>query len=84
MSISETWLQEGWTAPVMEGSAAFNLPRPQQFQAGVAARRGGIACYVRENLILFVSPVDSDCTDSFAVLRVYKLAGFEIDLYLIT
>ena len=83
MAFTETWLGEGWTAPVMEGSAAFNLPRPQQYQAGVAARRGGIACYVRENLVPFVSLVDGDCTNSFSVLRVNKLAGFEKDLYLI-
>ena len=49
----------------------------------VAAGQGGIACYVRENLVPFVSLVDSDCTNSFAVLRVNKLAGFEKVLYLI-
>ena len=83
MAFMEIWIGEGWTAPVMEGLAAFNLPRLQQYQAGVAARPGGIACYVRENFVPFVALVDSDCTNFFAVPRVNKLAGFEKYLYLI-
>ena len=80
MAFTETWLGEGWTAPAITGFTGFNLARPRQFQAGAAGRRGGIACYVRENLGAYVTLVESDCTSSFAVLRVHKTAGFEKDL----
>ena len=83
MVFTETWLGEGWSAPAIEGFMVFNLARPQRFQAGSAARRGGIACYVRDNLGTFVTLVESDCTNSYAVLRVNKAAGFQKDLYLI-
>ena len=83
MVFTETWLGEGWSAPAIEGFMVFNLARPQRYQAGSAARRGGIACYVRDNLGTFVTLVESYCTHSYAVMRVNKAAGFEKDLYLI-
>ena len=70
MVFTEIWLGEGWSAPATEEFMVFNLARPQRYQAKSAARRGGIASYFRNNLGKFVTLVESDCTNSYAVLHV--------------
>ncbi len=78
---TETWLGEGQRAPDIAGYRAFHYSRPDALQAGQA--RGGLACYVRQELHDYVRHISCDPTNSFAVLRVSKEAGFEQDLYLI-
>ena len=77
---TETWLGEGQRAPDIAGYRAFHYSRPDALQAGQA--RGGLACYVRVELHSYVQHIMCDPTNSFAVLRVSKEAGFEQDLYL--
>ena len=72
----------------LDGTGDGELKRIQSTKAAAVPGGGGcapgeIACYVRENLVPFVSLVGSDCTNSFAVLRVNNLAGFEKEQYLI-
>ena len=87
MAFTETWLGEGMPAPEIEGYTGFNFARPQRLQAAAGGTRGGIACYVRDNMARYVtrdvSSLDFDATNSFAVLRVARAAGFEKDLFLI-
>ena len=75
----------GWARgserPDIAGYRAFHYSRPDALQAGQA--RGGLACYVRQELHDYVRHISCDPTNSFAVLRVSKEAGFEQDLYLI-
>ena len=78
---TETWLGEGQRAPDIAGYRAFQYGRPEALQAGQP--RGGLACYVRQELSSHVHHVTCDSTSSFAVLRIDKEAGFEQDLYLI-
>ncbi len=78
---TETWLGEGQQPPDIAGYRAFHYGRPDALQAGQA--RGGLACYVRQELHTHVRHVTCDPTNSFAVLRVSKEAGFAQDLYLI-
>lgn len=78
---TETWLGEGQRAPDIAGYRALHYSRPDALQAGQS--RGGLACYVRQELHSHVQHVTCDPTNSFAVLRVSKEAGFEQDLYLI-
>ena len=76
-----TWLGEGQQPPDIAGYRAYNYSRPAALQTGHA--RGGLACYIRQELCGHVHHVTCDPTSSFAVLRVSKEAGFEQDLYLI-
>ena len=78
---TETWLGEGQQPPDIAGYRAYNYSRPAALQTGHA--RGGLACYIRQELCGHVHHVTCDPTSSFAVLRVSKEAGFEQDLYLI-
>ena len=77
---TDTWLGEGQRAPDIVGYRAFHYSRPDALQVGQA--RGGLACYVRQELHNYVHHISCD-PNSFAVLRVSKEAGFEQDLYLI-
>jgi hypothetical protein len=77
---TETWLGEGQRAPDIAGYRAFHFGRPHALQAG--SHRGGVACYVRERLQQHVTHFSSDASNSFAVMRISKEAGFQRDLYL--
>ena len=77
---TETWLGEGQLAPDIAGYRAFHYGRPHALQAGPS--RGGVACYVREELYHHISHDSSDASNSFAALRISKEAGFTRDLYL--
>ena len=77
---TETWLGEGQLAPDIEGYRAFHWARPQALRSSSA--RGGMACYVRTQLHQHVTLEGGDASNSFAVMRISKDAGFERDLYL--
>ena len=77
---TETWLGEGQQAPDIAGYRAFHWARPEALQAG--SERGGIACYVRTQLHQHITLEGGDASNSFAVMRISKDAGFERDLYL--
>ena len=64
---TETWLGEGQQPPDIAGYRAFNYSRPAALQTGHA--RGGLACYIRQELCGHVHHVTCDPTSSFAVLR---------------
>ena len=88
MAFTETWRREGIPAPEIEGSTGYNFARPPRLQRNPdGPTRGGIAIYVRDNITQHVSKgvseIDTDPTNSLAVLRIARAAGFEKDLYLI-
>ena len=78
---TETWLGEGQLAPDIAGYQAFHWARPEALQTGSA--RGGVACYVRTELHQHVTHANGEASNSFAVMRISREAGFERDLYLV-
>ena len=78
---TETWLGEGQQAPDIAGFRSLQYVRPHALLRGQA--RGGLACYFRNELFGHVTHVSGDATNSFAVLKVSREAGFDQDLYLV-
>ena len=88
MAFTETWRREGSLAPEIAGYTGYNFARPRRLQSNAdGPPRGGIAIYFRDNIAQHVSrgvsEIDTDPSNSLAVLRISRAVGFEKDLYLI-
>ena len=88
MAFTETWRREGIPPPEIEGFSGYNFARPRRLQRSPEGPpRGGIIIYIKNNIDCHVTEgvpeLETDPTNSLAVVRINKAAGFETDLYLI-
>ena len=77
--LTETWVHAAADPPTLPGYHCFGLSRPCQ---GAGRPAGGVACYIKQHLIKFVSCWKTADDGSKLWLKIDKHIGLMSDLYL--
>ena len=77
--LTETWVHAAAEPPPLPDYHCFGLSRPSQ---GAGRPAGGVACYVKQHLVKFVSHWRSAHDGNNLWLKIDKCLGLRSDLYL--
>ena len=77
--LTETWVHATAEPPILPGYQCFGLSRPFQ---GAGRPAGGVACYVKQSLVKFVSLWKTAPDGSNLWMKISQHIGLKSDLYL--